>query len=127
MAARLETQLAAYPRTACKCDDCKSLCVMGPCSPTPAEAERFIDAGLAGALEQDGQRLAIRTQPNGHTCLFLTEGGLCAIHATLKPEQARRVDHVPLLSHRGSPVDIVHRMWRRREGHSAIQRWKATQ
>lgn len=110
---RILQKIETAPSVECDCPTCKDMCANGhPCRPTPDEAEMMLEAGLAGKLYleynkvyRDGKYIddvtllkpAIQgeesTGGNSNTgrCTFVSSDGLCTIHNSgFKPVEARK-------------------------------------
>jgi hypothetical protein len=120
------------------------MCRRRPCWPTPADAARLIDAGLAGRLMVDwwfdtGQDRTVwllspaiqgrearpaPAIPSG-VCTFLDERGLCGLHERgLKPTEGQ------LSMCAGRTPEGLHerigRTWDTPEGAALVKGWRAT-
>jgi hypothetical protein len=127
----------------CSCPECKAMCERRPCWPTPEDAQRLINAGLADRLMLDwwfdhaqnktvhvltpaiagreaGQAPAI---PSGR-CTFLNEQGLCRLHdLDLKPTEGKQA-----LCKERTPAGLheqVAQTWDSAFGKTVIDAWEA--
>jgi len=134
----------------CACETCQGYCQYRAGWPTPVEADKLLDLGLADKLwldywgggfdddEEDGYRDEIDIVapaavgyggerapfwPEGR-CIFYTDGGMCSIHDSgAKPFECRmaRHDHTPTLS----AHEQVAQMWDTPEGKKVVSKWRS--
>jgi len=128
------------PVTVCSCDICKSMCDR-PCWPTPEEAKKLIEAGLAKKLMLDYWCGTENTPdidlispavigyearkapffPSGK-CTFFNEKGLCDIHH-MKPLEGRIADCKT--KYEEDTHYNVACLWNTPEGEAVVALWKS--
>lgn len=131
----------------CSCGTCRMMCEYRPCWPTPQEARKMIDAGLAPKMMLDwweGERYDDGTEdiyilcpaavgfegqraPGGFmfsmpklTCNLL-KSGLCSIHDSgFKPIEGRMAYHD---GSRGDTHEATAESWNNREAQALVLEW----
>lgn len=115
-----------YTESNCSCEQCKMMCHISPCFPTPQDVDKLIQHGFEDNLKttifldvRDGKQYeliapkaiqGIIATKSGHIipinkCTFLTEDNLCSLHDLgLKPTEGKQaihgMEHVETVEHR---------------------------
>lgn len=134
--------------TVCACASCVFACKVSPCSPTLADAARLILEGYGPRLMLAANQGVLMLLPavggfegasapattlrhvfppvwGRGRCSFLTEKGLCELHAPgLKPLEGRLASHAPSAPGEGEAVGaLIVRTWDRPEGQALCEAW----
>lgn len=123
------------------CTKCVSMCETRPCWPTPEQAEKMLDAGLAGKMmddywvgtESDIHIIAPAIVGHGGSsapfwpqgrCELLTSDGLCSIHNSgYKPLEGAVADCKDSGASTGVREHIVS-LWNSAEGRRIVGKWE---
>ena len=129
--------------TSCSCSECQAMCQRRPCWPTPADAQRLIEAGYADSLMLDwcfdreqSKTICLLTpaihgreageapaHPSG-PCTFLDEQNLCRLHdLNLKPTEGQLA-----LCHDRTPAGLheqIGQAWDCDAGRALVDQWEA--
>lgn len=121
--------MAKFQETVCSCDRCKSMCLNTPCSGTPDEIEKLIEAGYEKKLDMGFYNGIDFVRPKGASgvfggrCAFLTDKFLCSLHKLgLKPLEGRIAIH-GATNGRTKKVFIVNK-WNTKKGRRIVELFK---